>query len=227
MVGCVAGVELQAELHDGHGVALGDDQAHAVAERRLLQRRERRLGERLRHRQLRAVGNGVAGCQVRRERMHLDDERLALDPLARDAEHLLLRRAVQELERVLVEVGPAAVHGVLGEDVGLAAEAADLLDAANEAAAHLGLDAIELGSRRPFGEEARELLVERLLYGFEVLTFARGRIDDVRAGDLVDHRERAGVGRDLVLVNEPLIEPRRFAAREDVIGELQSTSIRR
>ncbi len=74
--------------------------------------------------------------------MDLDHERLAANPFARRLEHLLLRRRVQELERVLVEVGPAAVDGVLGQNIRLAAEAADLLDAADEAAAQLGLHAL-------------------------------------------------------------------------------------
>ena len=153
--------------------------------------------------------------------MDLDHERLALDPLARRREDLLLRGAVQHAERVLVEVGAAAVDGVLGQDVRFAAEPADLLDAADEPGANLGLGALELGARRAFGEEPRELLVERALDGPQILPFGRRRIDDVGARDLVDHRKRAGVGRDLVLVNEPLVEPRRLAARQHEVGELQ------
>ena len=77
-----------------------DDQLHAIGQRRSLERRERRIGERLRHRQLRAICGRTARRELRRKRMDLDHEWLTLDPLARRREHLLRRRRPEEIERM-------------------------------------------------------------------------------------------------------------------------------
>src|SRR5690606_19687635 len=101
-------------------------------------------------------------------------QRRAAEPLRRDRPDGLRRRSFEHLERSLVVIRASAEHGVLGEDLRLAAEAADLLYAADERRLDLGLDPLELAARRSFPHEARDLLLERALDLGEVLAAAHG-----------------------------------------------------
>ena len=70
------------------------------------------------------------------------------------------------------------------QHVGLAAEAADALDAADEPGAYSRLHARELGRRRPVGQERRHLFVERLLDGGEVTAWLGSGPDNELTADL-------------------------------------------
>src|SRR5690606_14186301 len=154
-------------------------------------------------------------------RMTLRREPRPAEPIPRDRPSGPRRRPFEHLERSLVVTRASAERGVLGEDLRLAAEAADLLYAADERRLDLGLDPFELAARRSFPHEARDLLLERALDLGEVLAAAHGRVGDVGARDLAVELERADVRRDRVPVDEALIEPRGLAGRQHVVGELQ------
>src|SRR5207249_3168375 len=96
--------------------------------------------------------------------------------------------------------------GALGEDVGLAAEAADPLGAANEAREPQRADAIELRLRRTVLEDSGQLLVHSLGdLGQVIARLGRG-VDVEQAGDLAVIEERADPGGSLIVVDEALVE---------------------
>src|SRR2546422_2753498 len=73
-----------------------------------------------------------------------------------------------------VMIGAARESLVPRQHVGLAAEAADALDAADEARARLRLDATQLTGGRTRLDEPRQLLVDRPLHAGEIAARLRG-----------------------------------------------------
>ena len=86
--------------------------------------------------------------------------------------------------------GIAEVGVVLVQQIGLAAEAADALEAGDVLRLLLGLGAIELGLGRAGRREPGELLVDQLLELGDVDAGARGGDDDEGVGDLAAELER-------------------------------------
>ena len=94
---------------------------------------------------------------------HVEHEHAIRQPAFRRTLHVRRRGAAHPAQPGLVEIRRAAVHQALGQDVGLAAEAIDTLDAAREAGVVGGTDAVQLRRRRPLGQECGQFLVQRLL----------------------------------------------------------------
>ena len=153
--------------------------------------RERRVGERLRHRQLRAIRGGRS-ARARRKRTDLEHERLALDPTWRAAASTCCCVAVlkppSECRRS--RVGRRRRRSRRGS-CDLPPNPPTCSTPRMNPRADFSSHAFELRARRALGEEARELLVERLLDGAHVLAFRDGCIGDVGARDLVAHEEGA------------------------------------
>ena len=188
-VGREAAPEHVAHLHDRHVVALGQDHLGAVLQRRALQRRELerpgrssvigtpllrstvagdgrelRIGRRQLERRRRA---GAAPRQIACASPGLTTQRVVALARASRLPAACTWSAVAAVSMRLQAVAEAArVAGVdraFGERVGLAAEAADALDAADEAGLEHGARLLELGRGRAFGEQRLQFLVDRLL----------------------------------------------------------------
>ena len=126
------------------------------------------------------------------------------EPLGHDFTHVLGRLGGGALEQGLVEVRRARVHLVLRQDVGLAAEPADALDAANEARPVLRLDAVEFRLGRAVLEQLVQLFADGGLHLLEVAAGLGGGYDVKLPADLVRKDVRRDARRDLVLVDEAL-----------------------
>ena len=208
-------------------MALGEHDLQAVGERPPLEvgeRHRRRAAGRLGHARRPVDGRGHGRQLGPRHR----DERVAAGrhPALGGVLDLVRRGREHARQALAVGVGAAEVDVALGQNVALAAEPADPLDAAHEAGPGAGLDARQFGRRRAVAEEPRQLLVQRRLDGLDVGAGA-GRHDHVElAADLaaLDVGERAR--RDLVAVDQALVEPRRLAVGEHVGGDRQQVVVR-
>ena len=212
----VARVDDQAEAPRPARVALGDARLHAVRERRALQRRERaRRGRspasgslvRSAPSRPRLVFGDTAALRARTR--HPESQRFAAACTSAAAWRPATRA------QVACRTPAAAEHLRLGEDVRLAAEAADALDAAHEARAMLRSctrsSSARVGpSRRKRAISSSSALLD-CARGRRPASPSRNRRRTARRSRTVD-RARADVGRDLVLVHEALVEPRRLAA---------------
>ena len=118
-----------------------------------------------------------------------------------------------------VAVRAAEVDLARGQDVRLAAEAADPFDAANEAGPLAGLGPRELCRGRAGREEGLEFLVQHRLHFGQVLSRLRRGEDEEQAAELARHHEGVDARGDLVVVDEPLVEPGTLAGGQDVAGQ--------
>ena len=119
------------------------------------------------------------------------------------------------LVALLPGVRRTAIHGAFGQDARLAGEAADLLEAAEEAGAPLRLDPLELAGRGPALAEALELLVHDGLQALQGDARVGGHLQVGQAGDLEGQGAELDVGGDLVPVHEALVQPGVLVAGED------------
>src|SRR5690606_30513619 len=101
----------------------------------------------------------------RRALAGLDHDRVAAlaQPARAGLLHVARARARQPRQLLAEAAGVAVEDGAFGQHVGLAAEAADALDAADEAGADRGARALELLRARALRDQARDLLVDRRL----------------------------------------------------------------
>ena len=203
-----AGVEHRLHLHHRHLRPTRQHHRHTVRERETLERREGEVRESgdLRHTEA-AVDRARGRVTQRAERQHGQRVVALPQPTPRDVAHLRGGRRLDGRERPAEAAGVAVEHLALGEHVGLAAEAADALDAAHEPGPQRGARTIELLLGRALLQQARELLVHRLLDGRGVLTGLDHHLDREQAGDLHRLVEGPHIVRRLIAVHEPGVEP--------------------
>ena len=115
----------------------------------------------------------------------------------------------------------AQIHVVLVEHVGLAAKAADALEPGDELGLLLGLRTFELGDRRPFLRQARDLGRHALLDVLERRARARRGLHDEQTGDLGRDVERGHLRGQLLVVHERLGQPRRQPVGENPRGDVE------
>ena len=215
----VTGVEQQGEVDDGYRVAPCQDHVQAVAEFRGFTGGEaglRELGD------LGRAGGAVEGAVHRcvgGVGPYLDGQDAVVEPLDRRVVDVGDGRGQEVLLLLHVAVRAAEIDLARGEHVGLAAEAADPLDAANEARPLAGLGARELFRRRPRGEEGLEFLFEHRFHLGQVLSRLGGGEDEEHAAELACQDECPDVGRDLVVVDHPPVEAGALANAQDVAGQ--------
>jgi len=123
-------------------------------------------------------------------------------------------------------IGAAGKHLVPGQHVGLAAEATDALDAANEVRARLRLDATQLAGGGTALEEARQLLIDRALDPGEIAARLGGRANHELPADLAEIDVRNHVRGDLFVIHEPLIESRGLPRGEHVGHQVEIIGVR-
>ena len=214
-------VEQESEVDDRHRVALRQDDLQSVVQFRGLTGREaglRELGD------LGRPGGAVEGAVHRRVGgvgPDLDGQDALVEPFDRCVVDVGGGRGQEVLLLLHVAVRAAEIDLAGGEDVGLAAEAADALDAANEARPLAGLGAREFFLRRPRGEEGLEFLFEHGFHLGQVLARLGGGEDEEHAAELAGQDERADVGRDLVVVDHAPVEAGALANAQDVAGQGQ------
>src|SRR5436189_2978857 len=158
--------------------------------------------------------------------MDLDDEVTVARPARSRRAQIGRRGGGDALPGDLVVVGVAGVDLVHRQYVGLAAEPADPLDPANEAGAILGLDAPQLARRRARAEELRELLIDRALDAGQVAARLCGPAYPEAAPDLAQVHVGSDIGRDLLVVHEPLVEPRSRPRRQHIAHEIEIVAVR-
>ncbi len=251
LVGRVAGVEQQFDLGHRDGVAFGQHHFDAVLELAALQLREAQarklaglrdaggavdlvladavagLGQQL--------GCGLAGGHGQRldrlvlgrrveavaGRQHGQQVVALAEPGVGGLAHAGHSGGLGALQVVLVGARIVAVDLALGQDRGLAGEAADLLQAAHEAGAGRDLRALQFVGARAFGQEFLQLVGDG---GLDL-----GRVRAVpHVGDdlqLAGQRERLDAGRDIVhqvvAVHQALVQAAGLAAAEHVAGQVQ------
>jgi hypothetical protein len=130
------------------------------------------------------------------------------------------------LEAGLVEIRLPGEYLALRQHVGLAAKAADPLDTPQEVGPVLRLDALQLFGGWAVRDELRQLLVQLLLHGAQVSARLRRGVDPHLAADLPRVDEGRHVGRDAIVVHEPLVQPRRLAGREHVGHQIEIVGVR-
>ena len=242
-----AAVELQAHLHDGHVVAFGQDDLQAVVERGAMQGREHQFRKLCRQRHaFRAVERAGRRLELRigrRDRhrrgffrRRFDDRRdvaghhgqgvVALtQPGAAGIAHLRGGAVLQTRQRFAEATGIAGIDGAFGQHVGLAAETADALDAADEAGADHRLRLRQFVGGRAFGEQTVEFFLDD---GFDL-----GRIDvllhvggdDEHAAELAAVGAGADVVGELVAEHEAAIQARRGTAAQHLAEQGQAIGV--
>src|SRR3546814_1084274 len=123
-------------------------------------------------------------------------------PVAGDVAYLFGRGRLDVAQHVLVAVRLAGVGLAGGEHVGLAAEAADALDAADEAGAEHGLGLRQLIGSRAVGEQLLQLLVDDRLDLLFVDVLLHRRVDEEAAAQLRRPVGRADAVDQLVLLHQ-------------------------
>ncbi|MCW0461525.1 hypothetical protein NB717_002593 [Xanthomonas sacchari] len=247
LVGAVAALELVAELHHRYLVAFGQDHRGAVLQRRALQRRERQfrklgglgragaavdhagqgavLGIDRRRIQRRRLHRRLLGLRHTFARLHQQGVVALAQPFAADGGEIARAGVGDGRQRGTEAAGVAGIHRALGQHVGLAAEAADALDATDEAGAEGGLGARQFGLVRPLVQQPAQFLVDR-------------RLDPGRVHALLDHGDDAEAGAELrrpdrgadhihqlVLVDQAPVQPRRGGAAQHLRQQLQAVDV--
>ncbi len=157
-------IEQQGDTGDGHARSRRNDHRNAVAELRALQLREDGVGKLGGHRRTGLAVDDVGRRRdVRRLGQHFERVITLREPLARDALQVRRLRGFDPFQRLAVTARIACIHLARGEHVGLAAEAADAFQAADEARANRDLRPLEFGLRRPLVDEALQFLHHRRL----------------------------------------------------------------
>ena len=93
----------------------------------------------------------------------------------------------------------------------LPAEPADALDPADQVGKELGLDPLQLRVGGSLGQEAGQLLVDRLFHHGQVHTRLGRGLDLEQAADLATAHAGPDATRDLLVVDQPFVEPRGLA----------------
>jgi hypothetical protein len=141
--------------------------------------------------------------------------------VACQALHVGRAHAAVAVEVTLEVVRRAHEVVVVVELVGLAAERPDALHPAEEVGFDAVLDPLDLAGRGARLGERPHLLVDHARELVEVVPGA-GRGDDLELPvEAPAVLERRHLGRDLHLVNEPLVEPRRLAVGQDGAEDLE------
>ena len=148
-------------------------------------------------------------------------------PALRNLAQLLGRCRVEHLQRAPIATGVAFEHLAGGQHVGLAAEPADPLESLDEPGADRGAGARQLSLGRTLGDEALHFLVDgRLDSRMRHAGLDVGR-DAEQPGDLEAAQPGADRVGDPLAIDEPLVEPGRLAAAEDLPDDRQQLRIER
>jgi hypothetical protein len=170
---------------------------------------------------LRAVEGDLRGA-ARLLRVEADEEAVARVEVAVDGGADALGRGAAEAREVGAELaGVAEEDVVLVEEVRLAAEAADALQARDETELPLGAGAFEFGRRRPLLGEARDLVGHDLLDLAQRRAGPRRHPEGEEAGQLLPALEAGRVGGELAVVDERAVEAGREAVNQNRGGEVQ------
>ena len=102
-----------------------------------------------------------------------------------------------------------------GQEVGLATESADAFDIAHELGELLRLDPRELLLGRAFGNETSELFIDRGLDPGEIASGLCGGVDQEPTADLERPYPGIDVSRDLLVIDQALVETGGLAVRQD------------
>ena len=166
--------------------------------------------------------HGVLG-----ERPHLERVHAVREPPRRRAADLRRGGAGDPRELRLVEVRPPREHFALRQHVGLPAEPADPLHAANEPGTRLRLGALQLHRRGAGGEQAGQLLVDRPFDPGRIDARADAGLDGEEPADLAQVDRGVHVGGDLLVVDQPLEQPGGLAGAERGRREAQVVAVGR
>ena len=226
-VGGVTGVELHCHLDHRDGVAFGQHHLHAVIELGALD-----LGKfEVRHladgRQALAAVHRGRDRAVLAERQHVEPVAALGQPLVCGFAHVGRRGLVQPAQRGLEEARVIRVQLALGQRDGLAAEAADLLEAAHDPGIDLGLRDVQLFGRRPGLEELRELALDDRVDLIQRRVFLEGDVDAEQARQFMLLHAHADVHRQRILVDQCLVEPRILAVAEHVGRQFEHEALAR
>jgi hypothetical protein len=172
MIGRVTGIDQQRDVHDGDCPAFGQNNLEAILQRRVLKLREFHFRLDLGDRELRAIHFGF-DRRILRERMDLQNINTVGQPAPGGQVQIARRGLTNPIQHRLVATGISKVHLIHCQDVGLASEPADALDAANETREVLRLDPFQFVGGWPFFQEPRHLLIDCFLDFGE--RFARAR----------------------------------------------------
>ena len=219
MVGGIAGIEQQGEVDDRHVVPPGKDDLEAVVQFHRLSCRKGRLWE---LGDLGRPGRAVDGACPSRicgVGPHLHGQDAFVQPFDSGGVDVGDSRGPEVLLLPLVAVRAVAVHLAGGQDVRLAAEAPDALDAADEVRPSARLRAGQLGLRRSGIEERLEFLLKDGLHLGQSLARLGGDGDDELAGELARPDGGADIGGNLIVVDEAPVEAGTLADAQDVTGQ--------
>ena len=159
--------------------------------------------------------------------VHLEGIDPVAEPLPGRAQKLGRGCLAHAIEPHLIEVGPPHEDLPQGQHVRLATEPADPLDPADEPGPVLRLHPAQLGRRGAAGEKPSQLLIHRLLHPGQIDAGTGGGLDGEHAADLAEIQRGRDVGGDLVVIDQPLVEPGRLAAAEHIAHQVQIVLVRR
>ncbi len=221
----VTGVENQRQFDDGRVGAFDQKDFQPVVEPRPRERRKADLRELAGRRHAAPIGT-VGVCGQLRIGMHFEYEGVSVQPLCGGASDVFRRRGVDDRQRLPVAIGRSAVDLVAGQHAGLAARPADALDAAQERSALPDFRALEFLAGRPVVGEAPQFFADYRLDARQ-LDARLGRRHQVGdPGQFQRQRRECDVGRGLIGIDEPLVEARILAGREDAGRECQVLRLR-
>ncbi|MCG3120209.1 MAG: hypothetical protein ALAOOOJD_02834 [bacterium] len=216
----ITGIDQQIEIDHRNGRALRQNDFQTIREGGALQRRKFHFRRRPGNRQLRPINLRFRGFIIG-ERMHFENVNAVRQPLFGGVMEILCRGFTNAVQRGFVIIRGAAINLILRENVGFAAEAADALNAANEARFVLRFDALQFRRGRAFGEKLGQLFVNRLFDFCQIAAGLGRRVNVKLAGDFTRIQIGRDVGGNLLVVHETFIQARNFAQGQYIGGEIQ------
>ena len=148
-----------------------------------------------------------------------------VEPAHRRGLHLRRGGGGHALEAIEVGLAVAAEGQALGQDVGAAAEPAQRFDAADEVRERAALRPLQLRGRRPFGEEGPDHGVDLLLDHRRIDAGLEQRLHVEGAGDLAAIGAGVDLRHQVLLVDQPPIEPRALRAAQHAGRQRQQIEI--
>ncbi len=202
-------------------MALGQHDVQAVRQGHALHRRQLERHRFAGVRRLAAIQAGIGGGQAGRERIDLQHEVAVAEPVVHRLPHHGRGGVLDALQVDLVAVRIAGIGLARGQQVALAAEAADALDHARVLGQGRGLGQAQFGIRGAALHQRAQFFVGDLFHLRHVGARTRGQRHAELAADLGRAVARGGAGGQLILVHQALVQARGLAAAQHARGQVE------
>ena len=158
--------------------------------------------------------------------MHFENVNVFGEPLFRRTLQVSRGCLADKLQGRLIELRSTAKGLVHRQYIRLASKTADALDAPDKGGHVSCLGALEFRFGGSFGQEPRQFLINRFFDPLQVTFGPGGDNNPELSADLTGIDVGRYIRRRLLVIDQPLVEPRGFARGEHPADQLQVTRVR-